>query len=112
MLQTMRNERPAVSISAEHILLLPPCCPVSHNPKAGSQIRICYRPKDKTLEVYSLHAYVQEFVDGHADGTRNMEAMIQKIAFDCANVLGVAVTVYANLVLDPEQQMNLVCQSG
>jgi 7-cyano-7-deazaguanine reductase len=99
MLTTMPNPNPNTTHSI-HRLDLPSMCPVSGNPKPGSHIRILYTASDKFLEVYSLQAYIGSFVGGHPSGVRDMEQTIQKVAIDCAGVLGVPVRVYANLVLD------------
>lgn len=101
----MPNERRDVALRIENVLPIPPCCPVSGNPLEGSTLTIRYRPAEWVLEVYALKQYLQLYVGGHPDGTRNMEQMVAKIAADCAAVLGVTVFVYAHLLLAPEQQM-------
>ncbi len=70
---------------------------MSKNPAPGSTIRISYRSSRHILEVFALNHYLRAFIGGHPDGTREMEAMIQKIALDCATALGVAVVVRADL---------------
>jgi 7-cyano-7-deazaguanine reductase len=99
MLKTMPNLS-STQIVSIHRLDLPSMCPISGNPKPGSHIRILYKADGKFLEVYSLQAYVNSFIGGHPSGVRDMEQTIQKIAGDCALVLGVPVKVYANLILD------------
>ena len=107
---TQLATRPNVGTGIEaHTLALPPCCPVSHNPCAGSTITICYRPKEKVLDVIPLPAYIHRFVGGwHTEqgkiDIRDMEAMIQRIADDCAASLHVPVRVYADLILRPASQ--------
>lgn len=101
-----------VSVVESHELELPPCCPVSKNPRPGSTFTICYTPKQQVLEVGSLYAYIYSFRGGlkGADGqivVRDMEGMIARIARDCAEALGVPVTVTAHLVLVPGQKMHL-----
>lgn len=108
-LATMPNEVTTVPMWVENRLELPRCCPVSKNPQPGSALTLRYRAKGCVLEVYSLKQYIQSFVGGHADGTRNMEAMIQNIAQTCADALGVPVRACADLQLLPYQQMRLVC---
>ncbi len=95
-----------------HTLALPPCCPVSKNPREGSTISISYEPVTCVLEVASLFAYIHQFVGGLRDGAgelvvRDMEGMIAKIAMDCSQVLGVSVEVQADLMLLPKQEMKL-----
>lgn len=107
----MPNERTAVSMWIENTVPIPSdLCPVSHNPEPGSRLRIRYRVRERVLEVYSLTRYLKSFKGGHPDGTRNMETMIQKVAQDCADVLGCPVTVTAELELMPVQRMKVICR--
>ena len=110
-LQTMPDEVPAVPLWVENRLSLPRCCPVSKNPQPGSTLTLRYLARGRVLEVYSLKAYIESFVDGHMDGTRNMEAMIQRIAQTCANLLQTPVRATADLELMPLQQMRLTCRA-
>jgi hypothetical protein len=107
----MPDEAPAVPMWIENRLLLPRCCPVSKNPQPGSTLRLRYRARGRVLEVYSLKAYIESFVDGHADGTRNMEAMIQRIAQTCADALQTPVRACAELELVPYQHLRLTCMA-
>lgn len=96
-----------------HILELPPCCPVSKNPRPGSTIMIVYYPNGVVLEVGALYAYIHQFRGGLKDDTgeiviRDMEGMVSRIAQDCADAVGVAVNVCADLVIAPKQRMYLV----
>ena len=97
MLLTQPNQKPQTLIEW-HWLPLPQCCPVSGNPQPGSFIGICYVPSRSFLEVYSLRKYVTEYVGGR-DGVRDMEGMVQQIAQDCANEMGVYVYGGALIVL-------------
>src|SRR5438477_9326062 len=108
-LETMPNEEWRVIMRMEHRLGLPPCCPVSGNPQPGSQITIRYLPRKKVLEVFSLRRFINEFVGGHPDGTRNMETMIQRITQACADAVGVRVRCRAELDLLPDQTMCIRC---
>lgn len=111
MLEVMPNEHPEVRCYSRHTLPLPSCCPVSGNPQPGSQVRITYRPQLSVLEVYSLTAYLAEYVGGHSNGVRTMEAMIQQIATDCADLLGVPVTVFAKVLLE-SGRLDLLARAG
>ena len=96
-----------------HIMELPPCCPVSKNPRSGSMLTICYRPREKVLEVGALYAYIHQYKGGLRDVTgaiiiRDMEGMVSRIAQDCSQVLGVPVSVSAYLVIAPKQHMYLL----
>lgn len=84
---------------------LPPCCPVSKNPKEGSTVTLFYRPQGKALEVYSLRRLVRMFVGGFKGfgpypAERNMEPMIGLIAKIAADHLGCPVRYRADLILD------------
>lgn len=94
-LAAIPNQDPGTRLFLRHVLPLPAMCPVSGNPQPGSEIRICYRAGARVLEVYRLQQYLQAYVGGHPDGTRELEAMVQHVARDCAAVLGVRVWVRA-----------------
>lgn len=89
-------------------MVLPPCCPVTGNPQPGSDLVIEYTATEWFLEVISLHAYVESYVGGRGE-VRSMEGMIQQIATDAAECIGVEVTVAARLKLIPEQEMSVIC---
>lgn len=101
-----------------HILDIPSCCPVSKNPRPGSKITISYYPGGQSLEIASLIAFIHSFRGGLYDDAgqlvvRDMEGMIDRIAQECANSLGLAVTVQADLQLLPRQEMILkTCKSA
>lgn len=111
-LLTMPND-PSVPKVEVHILNLPSgLCPVSKNPRPESTIKIVYRPKCFALEIARLYAYLHQYNGGLCDETgnivvRSMEGMIDRVALDCAEVLGVPVRVYADLVLAPREEMRL-----
>ena len=72
-----------------HILDVPPCCPVSKNPRPGSKLIIRYKPAGKVLEVASLYAYLHQYKGGLRDESgnllvRDMEGMISLIAQHCS----------------------------
>lgn len=99
-----------------HIIELPPCCPVSKNPRPGSTLTICYRPVGSVLEVGSLYAYIHQYKGGLRDETgtlvvRDMEGMISLIAAHCAQALRVPVSVCAQLVIAPKQAMYVLVRS-
>lgn len=95
-----------------HILDVPPCCPVSKNPRPGSKLIIRYKPAGKVLEVASLYAYLHQYKGGLRDESgnllvRDMEGMISLIAQHCSEALGVPVRVRAMLAIAPKQEMRL-----
>lgn len=96
-----------------HVLDLPPCCPVSKNPRPGSKLVIRYKPCGLVLEVGALYAYIHQYKGGLRDeaGTllvRDMEGMVSMIRQHCSEVLGVPVQVKATLLLAPRQEMRVV----
>lgn len=114
-LKTLPNNTTGRRMFEQHTLDIPPCCPVSKNPRPGSKIVISYRAKEQVLEVASLMAYIYRFVGGlhSASGdlvVRDMEGMLLKIAQDCANKLGVPVRVRAELVLLPRQKASVIAR--
>lgn len=110
MIKTQPNERRCGEMIERHGLYLPKCCPMTENPQPGSMMQIRYRPNDVILEVASLREYVTEYVGGRCD-VRSMEGMVQNIAQDCANAVGVKVRIKAKLVLLPEQTMKLTVKA-
>lgn len=109
-LLTQPNERPDVVMRVTHRLAPPACCPVSGNPQSGSTITISYTPRDCTLEVYALRKYVETYMGGRGS-VRSMESMIQTIAADCASVLGVTVSVRADINIQREDSMIIRCKA-
>jgi NADPH-dependent 7-cyano-7-deazaguanine reductase QueF len=86
---------------------------VSKNPRPGSTITISYRPCGCSIEIASLFAFIHSFRGGLYDDSgqlavRDMEGMIQRIAEECRQVLGVEVEVVADLQLVPRQHMRVV----
>lgn len=110
MLLTQPNTKQNIQLWQRHDLPLPSCCPVSGNPQPGSVVSISYRPHAAFIEVYSLRKYIDSYVGGK-DGVRDMEGMIQQIAADCAAVVGVAVTVRANIILQRGDKMRLTARA-
>lgn len=85
-----------------HELPLPQCCPVSGNPFPGSTLRVSYLPAGTVVPVENLAAWIDEYRGGNEmRSIRNMEEMIQDIAVRCADEVGVAVRVVANLQIKP-----------
>lgn len=110
-INTQPNTLPNVQLFERHILPLPSCCPVSGNPQSGSQIIVSYNPKSSFLEVYSLKKYIDSYIGGHESGIRDMEGMIQQIAMDCAETVGVYVRVEAKVKLQLGDELHLVAKA-
>lgn len=90
-LKCIQNPNPDLKTEQIHVLRLPELCQASHNPMPGSSITISYRGKGRFLEVFSLSAYIQASI-GHPI-VRDVEALTQAIAIDCAQALGQKVEV-------------------
>ncbi|MDO5102992.1 MAG: hypothetical protein Q4D91_08870 [Lautropia sp.] len=90
-LKCIQNPHPELKTEQIHVLRLPELCPASHNPMPGSSITVSYRGKGRFLEVFSLSAYIQASI-GHPI-VRDVEALTQAIAIDCAQALGQKVEV-------------------
>lgn len=110
-LATVPNEQRCLWTKETHYLELPSCCPVSGNPIPLSTVKIIYEPNKVILEVESLRAYIDSFKGGRGE-VRSMEGMIQTIAQDAANVLGVYVKLKARLSLKGHQTMFLKCTAA
>lgn len=110
-LKVQANENRCRATRETHIVPLSECCPISGNPKEGSEVSIEYRANDWFLEVESLRAYVDSYVGGRGD-VRSMEGMIQQIAQDCANAVQTSVHVLANLNIEPRQRMKIECSAN
>jgi hypothetical protein len=101
----MERQHGAVALRERHTVDIPPCCPVSGNPKAGSTLTLMYRPGAWVLEVYALRSLVARFRGGFPGvgrypAERNMEGMVQLVAQMAADALAVPVRARAELVLD------------
>ncbi len=104
-LRTQALTGPVSSTWQTHTVALPPCCPVSDNPREGSTLEVRYRSCGEVLEVYSLRQVVERFRGGwrgtdRYPAERNMEGMIGTLAQMCADALGRYVRVHASVVLD------------
>ncbi len=97
VLKAIGNPFPQFATQQEHCIDLPELCPASHNPGAGSYLRIRYDSKDRFLEVFSLRDYVQAFIAHPL--VRDVEHLSQAIARDCQCLLGHAVEVEGYFVL-------------
>lgn len=98
----MRTCTTNITTMISHILDLPVCCPVSHNPAAGSTVSVTYFPNGIVVPVEDLADWIAEYVGGHKTrAVRNMEEMIQDLAQRCADEVKVTVRVRANLKIKP-----------
>ena len=107
-LKIQPNEKRCAFTEHEHDLKVHGFCPVSGNPQEGSGILISYKGDNGFLEVAALKAFVQSYSGGKGD-VRSMEGMLQEIAQECANALGVDVKLRSFLRIEPEQIMKVTC---
>jgi 7-cyano-7-deazaguanine reductase len=90
-----------------HIVDLPPLCPRTHNPLAGSTIAITYTPvENQVLEVYNLTDYVHSFYGSQV--VRDIEHFAQVVAADCGKALKTQVRVTAEFILNIGQRVRTV----
>lgn len=97
------------SIAMQHLLPLPPCCPVSKNPREGSTINIEYTTTGDVLDVLYIAKYLATFVNGKGE-IRSAEDMIEQIADDVLAVLAcdnADVVVTAKIVLGDGETLNI-----
>lgn len=105
LIQTVDNQNPTMQMAQRHVVNVPPLCPVTGNPQAGSRMTVTYVPEARLLELYSLTDYVRSFI-GHKT-VRDIEHFAQTLAQDCADALGVPVSVQAHFVLNIDQVVKL-----
>ena len=109
ILKTIDNPKISKLTKQTHEVEVPPLCPKTGNPIAGSTLTVTYIPKKHLLEVYSLNEYVASFIGSNE--VRDIELLTQVVARDCRNVLGVPVTVIGKFVLNIGQTVICECQS-
>lgn len=92
-----------------HEIQIPPLCPKTGNPIAGSTLTIAYAPEDELLELYSLNEYVAAFIGSNE--VRDLEQFAQVVARDCHEALQVKVEVTGRFVLNIGQTLICECES-
>lgn len=97
----MRVCDPRRETVVHHVVNLHPCCPVSGNPKEGSQLQVSYRPKAGVVfPVEDLAEMAHGYVGGRYQ-IRNMEEMIQDIADRISEIVRSDVRAVARLIISP-----------
>src|SRR5215210_5845719 len=86
---------------------VPPLCPKTGNPITGSILTITYVPNEELLEFYSLNEYVASFINSNE--VCDLEQLVQVIARDCHEVLGVKVFVQGKFLLNIGQILTCEC---
>ncbi len=109
ILKTIDNPTVARLNKQTHEVEVPPLCPKTGNPIAGSTITITYSPGKKLLEIYSLRDYVASFIGSQE--VRDLELLTQVIAHDCHDLLEVDVSVIGRYILNVGQTIICECES-
>ena len=109
ILKTIKN--PNISKLTKQIneVQVPPLCPKTGNPIAGSTLTITYTPNEELLEFYSLNEYIASFIGSKE--VRDLELFTQVVARDCHDLLGVKVTVTGKFNLNIGQTLICECES-
>ena len=109
LLKTIKNPTISKLTKQIHEVQVPPLCPKTSNPIAGSTLTITYAPKDDLLEVYSLNEYVASFIGSNE--VRDLELFTQVVARDCHEALGVKVNVIGKFIMNIGQTLICECES-
>ncbi|HEX9332691.1 MAG TPA: hypothetical protein VF896_12430 [Anaerolineales bacterium] len=109
VLKTIDNPKISKLTKQTHEVQVPPLCPKTGNPIAGSTLTITYVPKEKLLEVYSLNEYIASFIGSNE--VRDLELLTQVVARDCHSTLGVTVSVIGKFILNIGQTVICECKS-
>lgn len=109
ILKTIDDPHIAHATRESHEVQVPPLCPKTANPIAGSTITISYVPHDGLLEFYSLRDCIASFIGSQE--VRDHELLTRVVARDCADVLGVKVSVVGKHVLNIGQTLVCECES-
>ena len=109
-LKTIDNPKVSELTRQIHEVQVPPLCPKTENPVAGSTLTITYAPATRLLEIYSLNEYVAAFRGSNE--VRDLELLTQVIARDCRAALEVDVTVIGKYVLNIGQTVICECRSS
>ncbi len=109
LLKTIDNPQVSRSTREIHEVQVPPLCPKTANPVAGSTLTISYVPDQKLLEFYSLRDYIASFIGSQE--VRDLELLTQVVARDCREALDVRVRVTGRYVLNIDQMVICECES-
>ena len=109
ILKTIDNPKISKLTKQINEVQVPPLCPKTGNPIAGSTLTITYIPNEELLEFYSLNEYVASFISSQE--VRDLELFTQVVARDCHEVLGVKVYVTGKFILNIGQTLTCECES-
>jgi len=108
-LKTIKNPNISKLTKQTNEVQVPPLCPKTGNPIAGSTLTISYVPNEELLEFYSLNEYIVSFIGSNE--VRDLELFTQVVARDCHQVLGVQVSVTGKFILNIGQTLICECES-
>lgn len=109
ILKTIKNPTISKLTRQTNEVQVPPLCPKTGNPIAGSTLIISYIPNEKLLEFYSLNDYIASFIGSNE--VRDLELFTEVVARDCHQVLGVKVSVTGKFILNIAQTLICECES-
>lgn len=96
MLETIPNPCPKLTTRVSLTYPFARLCPISGEPQPSSTLTIIYEAGDRLLETRALRRYLDSFAGDNTYGVRDLEAAVQIIAQECANILAVPVIVCAH----------------
>ena len=109
LLKTIKKPNISKLTKQTNEVQVPPLCPKTGNPIAGSTLTIKYVPNEELLEFYSLNEYIASFIGSNE--VRDLELFTQVVARDCHQVLGVKVAVTGKFILNIGQTLTCECES-
>jgi NADPH-dependent 7-cyano-7-deazaguanine reductase QueF len=109
ILKTIKNPNISKLTKQTNEVQVPPLCPKTGNPVAGSTLTITYIPNEELLEFYSLNEYISSFIGSQE--VRDLELFAQIVARDCHKVLGVKISVTGKFILNIGQMLICECES-
>lgn len=109
ILKTIKNPNISKLTKQTNEVQVPPLCPKTGNPIAGSTLTITYVPNEELLEFYSLNEYIASFIGSNE--VRDLELFTQVVARDCREALRVKVSVVGKFVLNIGQSLICECES-
>ncbi len=107
MLVTLPNRNPNISTDVRIKTPYSGACPHTGMPLAGSWIAVSYTPGAYILGLNSVALHLPSYATEAID----VETVAQMLARDCAEALGVHVTVEAYYLLREGIELWAVCQS-
>lgn len=108
ILKTIKNPKISTITKQINEKQVPPLCPKTNNPIAGSTLTITYVPNEELLEFYSLNEYIASFISSNE--VRDLEQFTQIVARDCHQALGVKVLVTGKFILNIGQSLICECE--